>query len=210
MRAPNRAVGTRYGARVMFSMPPATTTSTSPARIICDAIATDFSPDPHSMLIVVAGTSFGMPAASATWRAGFWPSPACNTQPSTTSSTSSADTPARASAARTACVPSSVAATSLNWPPKLPTGVLTALTITACSIDASLATTTRRVTHTARVPSYARAGRDELMAESGARESTPTPEEQVRSLYEGAEKQTAGRDGAAGRQARASASCSLG
>jgi hypothetical protein len=29
------------------------------------------------------------------------------------------------------------------------------------------------------------------MAESGARESKPTPEEQVRSLYEGAEKQTA-------------------
>ena len=55
----------------MFSMPPATTTSTSPARIICDAIATDFSPDPHSMLIVVAGISFGMPAASATCRAGF-------------------------------------------------------------------------------------------------------------------------------------------
>ena len=71
MRAPNRATGTRYGARVMFSMPPATTTSTSPARIICDAIATDFSPDPQSMLIVVAGTSFGMPAASAAWRAGF-------------------------------------------------------------------------------------------------------------------------------------------
>jgi hypothetical protein len=39
----------------MFSMPPATTTSTSPARIICDAIATDLKPDPQSMLIVVAG-----------------------------------------------------------------------------------------------------------------------------------------------------------
>ena len=42
------------------------------------------------MLIVVAGTSFGIPAPIATWRAGFCPSPAVRTQPSTTSSTSSA------------------------------------------------------------------------------------------------------------------------
>ena len=35
------------------------------------------------------------------------------------------------------CAPSSVAATSLNCPPKLPTGVRTALTITASSITAS-------------------------------------------------------------------------
>ena len=41
----------------MFSMPPATTMSTSPARIICDAIATALRPDPQTMLIVVAGTS---------------------------------------------------------------------------------------------------------------------------------------------------------
>ena len=55
----------------MFSIPPATTTSTSPARIICVAIATDLRPDPQSMLIVVAGTSFGIPAPIAAWRAGF-------------------------------------------------------------------------------------------------------------------------------------------
>jgi hypothetical protein len=123
----------------MFSMPPATTTSTSPARIIWEAIATDFKPDPHSMLIVVEGTSFGIPAAIADWRAGFCPRPACSTQPSTTSSTSSPEIPARSSAARTACAPSSVAGTSLKAPAKLPTGVRTALTITASSITTPLA-----------------------------------------------------------------------
>src|SRR6185295_2569436 len=60
MRAPKRTPGTRYGARVMFSIPPATTTSTSPVRIICEAIATDLRPDPHSMLIVVE-TADGRP-----------------------------------------------------------------------------------------------------------------------------------------------------
>ena len=105
MRAPKRALGNRYGERVMFSMPPATTTSTSPVRIIWEAIATDLRPDPHSMLIVVEGTSWGIPAAIADWRAGFCPRPACRTQPSTTSSTSSPEIPARSSAARTACAP---------------------------------------------------------------------------------------------------------
>ena len=60
-RAPKRAAGTRYGARDMLSMPPATTMSASPARIAWAASATDFRPEPHSMLTVVAGTSFGMP-----------------------------------------------------------------------------------------------------------------------------------------------------
>jgi hypothetical protein len=43
IRAPNRPVGIKYVARVMFSMPPATTISTSAARIICNAIATALS-----------------------------------------------------------------------------------------------------------------------------------------------------------------------
>jgi hypothetical protein len=49
----------------MLSIPPATTMSTSPARIICDAIATALSPDPQTMLMVVAGTSCAMPAPIA-------------------------------------------------------------------------------------------------------------------------------------------------
>ena len=54
----------------MFSMPPATMIPASPARMICDASVTDFSPEPHSMLMVVAGTSTGSPAPIAAWRAG--------------------------------------------------------------------------------------------------------------------------------------------
>ena len=50
-------------------MPPATTMFTSPARIICEAIATALRPEPQTMLIVVAGTSWGFPAPIATWRA---------------------------------------------------------------------------------------------------------------------------------------------
>jgi hypothetical protein len=37
------------------------------------ASATDFSPDPHTLLMVVQGISTGNPALSAAWRAGFWP-----------------------------------------------------------------------------------------------------------------------------------------
>ena len=63
IRAPNRAAGIRYGARVMFSMPPATTTLDIAG---ADHLRRDrdrLKPEPHSMLIVVAGTSFGIPAA---------------------------------------------------------------------------------------------------------------------------------------------------
>ena len=98
----------------MFSMPPATMISASPARMICDASVTDFRPEPHSMLMVVAGTSTGSPAPIAAWRAAFWPRPACSTHPSRTSSTSSGETSARSSAALIAWLPSSVAGTSLK------------------------------------------------------------------------------------------------
>ena len=97
----------------MFSMPPATMMSASPARMICAASVTAFSPEPQSMLSVVAGTSTGSPAPIAAWRAGFWPRPACSTHPSRTSSTSSGATWARSSAALIAWLPSSVAGTSL-------------------------------------------------------------------------------------------------
>ena len=136
IRAPKRPDGNRYGARVMFSIPPATTMSTSPARIICDAIATDLRPDPQSMLIVVAGTSFGIPAPIAPGAPGSARARR-STQPSTTSSTSSPEISARSSAARTACAPSSVAGDILELSAELPTGVRTALTITASSITAS-------------------------------------------------------------------------
>ena len=130
MRAPKRAAFARYGARDMLSMPPATTMSASPARIACAASATDFRPEPQSMLIVVAGTCCGMPAASDACRAGFWPSPACSTQPRKTSSTASAARPTRSSAPRMACAASCGAGMSLNAPPNMPMGVRRALTMT--------------------------------------------------------------------------------
>ncbi len=78
---PDRAPGSRCGAPVMDSMPPATTTSNSPARISCAASAMDSRPDRHTLLMVMAGTDIGSPAATAACRAGFCPAPACSTWP---------------------------------------------------------------------------------------------------------------------------------
>ena len=68
-RTPSRALGRRYGARLIDSIPPATTISTSPARINWSASAIALIPDRHTLLTVIAGTSFGMPAATAACRA---------------------------------------------------------------------------------------------------------------------------------------------
>ena len=65
----------------MLSMPPATTTSASPARIAWAASMTAFSPEPHTLLTVKAAMVSGRPALSAACRAGFWPTPACRTLP---------------------------------------------------------------------------------------------------------------------------------
>ena len=86
-RWPQRAPGSRYGAPLMLSVPPATTTSASPALIACAASITALRPEPQTLLTVCAGTDFGMPAVIAAWRAGFMPSPACRMQPRITSST---------------------------------------------------------------------------------------------------------------------------
>ena len=63
------------------------------------------SPEPHTLLIVVHGTSLGSPAKIAAWRAGAWPTPAGSTQPMNTSLTSSGDAPARSSASAIATLP---------------------------------------------------------------------------------------------------------
>ena len=78
---PARAPGSRCGAPVIDSIPPATTTSNSPARISCAASAMASSPDRHTLLTVMDGTVIGMPAATAACRAGFWPAPAWSTCP---------------------------------------------------------------------------------------------------------------------------------
>ncbi len=62
MRNPLRAWGSRYGALVIDSMPPATTISELPVCTDCAASATARNPDPQTMLMVSALTSGGRPA----------------------------------------------------------------------------------------------------------------------------------------------------
>jgi hypothetical protein len=113
----------------MFSVPPAATTDESPALIDWAAAATARSPEPHTMLMVIAVLSMGRPALTMTCLATFCPRPACSTQPSTASSTSPGATPARSIAATTAVFPSSTALTPERAPLKLPMAVLAAPTM---------------------------------------------------------------------------------
>ena len=62
-------------------MPPATTISHSPARISWSAIAIALRPERQTLLMVIDGTSIGMPPSTAASRAGFWPAPAWMTWP---------------------------------------------------------------------------------------------------------------------------------
>ena len=81
-------------------MPPVTTSSCSPDRIIRSAISIARMDEAQTLLIVSAGTSFGIPAPTAACRAGACPTPACSTWPMITYSTSPGSRPARSSAAR--------------------------------------------------------------------------------------------------------------
>ena len=136
MRRPsNLTLGSSMnGACVMFSMPPATATSTSPVRMSWAAMLIASRPDEHCRLTAMVGVDSGMPALSEASRAAYPASWAWSAFPSTTSSTISGDTPARSSAALIAAAPRSEAATSLKEPPNLPIGVLAPLTITAFCI----------------------------------------------------------------------------
>ena len=78
---PSRDFGSRCGAWVIDSMPPATTISTSPARISWSASAMALMPERHTLLMVMLGTFIGMPPATAAVRAGFCPAPARMTWP---------------------------------------------------------------------------------------------------------------------------------
>ena len=104
-------------------MPPATTTSASPERIIWSARWMAYSPERQTLLTVRAGTPMGMPAFTAACRAGFCPWPACSTCPITTWSTVSAGTPERPRAAAIAMPPSSIAEHPARALPILPMGV---------------------------------------------------------------------------------------
>src|SRR6266566_4271221 len=68
---PQRASFTRYGARLIDSIPPARRISAEPARIMSEANMTACSPEPQTLLIVTAPTRSGKPPNSAACRAGF-------------------------------------------------------------------------------------------------------------------------------------------
>ncbi len=130
-RYPKRAPVSRYGAPFMLSIPPATTSSASPARISAAASMMALRPEPQTRLIVVAGVASRRPAPRAARRAGAWPAPAWSTWPIRTSSISAVagSRPALSTAARMATAPSWVAGTEASAPPNLPIGVRAAETM---------------------------------------------------------------------------------
>src|SRR5690348_8755231 len=128
-----------YGAFVIDSMPPVTTSSTSPARIIESAISTARTDEAQTLLIASAGVSIGRPAATDACRAGACPAPPWSTWPMITYCGSSGSMPARSSAARIAIPPSSVAERRASPPPRRPNGVRTAPTMTLRTMASRLA-----------------------------------------------------------------------
>ena len=114
----------------MFSIPPATTISASPAIIACAPCITAFIPEAHTLLTVVHGTLSGKPANLAACRAGAWPTPAWITLPIKTSFTKLGSKFILFNAPLIAAAPNWVAVTVDNEPIKLPIGVLTAETMT--------------------------------------------------------------------------------
>ena len=115
----------------MLSMPPVTNRPPSPARIACAASMTDFNPEPHTLLTVVAPTLSGKPPKIAAWRAGFCPRPAETTLPMITSSICAISLiPARSAAALTTIAPKRGAGKLLRLPWKRPEGVRAALRMT--------------------------------------------------------------------------------
>ena len=114
----------------MDSIPPATTALTSPARTACAASITALSPDPQTLLMVMAGTVAGIPAPMAAWRAGACPSAATTTLPMMTSSIVLTSMPERSTAARMATAPNSGADRGPRPPRKRPMGVRAPSTIT--------------------------------------------------------------------------------
>src|SRR5437763_16443996 len=109
MRMPERALGRRYGALLMLSIPPATMISALPARIASWASMAAFIAEPHIFDIVVQLVERGSPALIDAWRAGAWPWPAMRQLPKISTSTSVEAIPARSTAALIATLPRSLA-----------------------------------------------------------------------------------------------------
>jgi len=111
----------------MFSTPPATNTSPSPAFTAWAALAAACSPEPHSRFTVCLGTSIGRPASSNAMRATLrLSSPAWLVQPRITSSIVAGSIPERSTTALIGIAARSSARTDPRAPPCLPTGVRSA------------------------------------------------------------------------------------
>ena len=126
IRIPKRARGNRYGVADMHSVPPASTTSFSPAAIVRAPSVMAFSEEAQALLTVKAGTESGNPARRPTCRAVFGPPPAWRACPKIVSSTAGAGSPERSIAARAAAAPSSAGVSDAKDPPNFPIGVRTA------------------------------------------------------------------------------------
>ena len=123
MRMPPLAFGSRYGALVMLSMPPATITSRLPATSWSCASRVASMPEPHIFDSVTAPVAAGRPPLNPAWRAGACPWPAIRQLPNSTSSTFSGAMPERSTAARMAAPPRSLADRLVKSPWKAPIGV---------------------------------------------------------------------------------------
>jgi hypothetical protein len=131
IRAPQRALGTMYGPRLIDSAPPPIATSVSPSSTLCAAETIACRPEPHSRLTFIAGTSCVRPPSIAATRDRYMSfGSVLITWPNTTAPTCPGCTPARATASRTTSAASWVGGTSFRLPPKVPIAVLTALTTT--------------------------------------------------------------------------------
>ncbi len=105
---------------------------------------TAFRPQPHTLLMVMAGTVCGRPALITAWRAGFWPEPAVSTWPMMTSLTCSGFDARSLEHRADHMAPSSGAAIFASDPPNLPTAVRAADTITMSVISISSGTVANR------------------------------------------------------------------
>ncbi len=123
------------GTRLIDSTPAPIATSMAPAITAWAAKWMACWAEPHCRSTVVPGTDSGNPAASAALRAMFMAcSPTVMVQPMTTSSTREGSRSLRASRAASGWAARSVACHPERRPPRRPTGVRTASTITALGI----------------------------------------------------------------------------
>src|SRR5258707_3627468 len=119
----------------MFSRPPATAISISPAIICCAAVTIACAPEPQTRFTVIAGTDTGTPPLIAACRAGFILLPAWITLPSITLPTAAASSPSLRKRCRTTTAPRSAAGIVLSDPLNAPIAVRTGLQRTTSGVD---------------------------------------------------------------------------